>query len=135
LRPFSERCPLRAGKTHSGHGKSSHAKGTNIGIEPSRITPKLGFQPRSDGEVPTGHQQTLGRLFRFVTLIILLIGDDKIAKTRAGLSSVIGLKGGNRFLNSRQAIGVAENAEVYGRIVWTKGHRFFDQYYCFFWKS
>ena len=104
------------GKTPSAHGKSSHAKGSNIGIEPSRITPKLGFQPRSDREVPTGRQQTLGRLLRFVRLIIFLIGDDEIGKAKAGLSGVIGLKGGNRFLNStRQAIGVAENAEINGQ--------------------
>ena len=52
------------------------------------------------------------------------------------MSGVIGLKGGNRFRNStRQAVGVAENAEVYGRIVWTKVYSSFDQYHCLFGKS
>ena len=92
--------PISKVRACSAHGKSSHAKGGNIGIEPSRITPKLGFQPRSDCEVPTDRQQTLGRLLRFVRLTILLIGDDEIGKTKAGVSGVIDLKGGNRFLNS-----------------------------------
>jgi hypothetical protein len=37
--------PISEVRACSAHGKSSDAEGSNISIEPSRIAPKLGFQP------------------------------------------------------------------------------------------
>ena len=102
----------------SAPGESRHAKRRSICFEPRRISPKLGFQPRRDGEVPPSRHQPLGRVFCLVGLAFLPIGNRQIDKDKTWIAGVVGLEGGNRFVNMpRQTARISKNAKIDGRVV------------------
>jgi hypothetical protein len=97
-------------------------------LQPRRIAPKLGFQPRRDGEVAPGRHQPSRRIFCLVGLALLPIRNHKISKAETWIAGVVGLEGGNRFVDmSRQPARIAENAEIDGRMVRIQRDRFLRQ--------
>ena len=57
-----------AGSNHverSAHSKPGGAKRRNVRFEPGLVTPKLGFQPRCDGEVRRADISRLAASFGF----------------------------------------------------------------------
>ena len=86
--------------------------------EPRFVATKLGFLPRRDGEIATGRHQTRRRVLGLVGLAVFRIGDHQIDQAKAGTARVHTLEGGDRFIEpSRQAIGIAEDAEIHRRVV------------------
>ena|ERR1700722_1616966 len=92
------------------------------------IPPKLGFQPRRDSEVAPGRHQPLGRVLGLVSLAFLPIRNHKIDKAKTWNAGVVGLEGGNRFVDMpRQTARVSKNAKIDGRMVWIQRYRFLRQ--------